>query len=135
MRAVLDTNVLVSAHLTRGGACDQVLRRMAQGAFRICVDSRILDEYESVLRRDRFGIRPGRVDATLEHIAFLALHVPARPLLTPLPDEGDRPFLEVAATAGAVLVTGNKRHYPPTVRGDVEVLSPAEFLRLLAQQT
>ena len=131
MRAVLDTNVLVSAFLTQGGTCDQVLRRMAHGDFAICVDARILGEYERVLRRDRFAIRPGRVAALLEHLALVALHAPEQPLRVTLPHEGDRAFLEVAAAAGAVLVTGNARHFPKRVRKSVRVATPAEFLDLL----
>ena len=29
-----------------------------------------------------------------------------------LPDESDRPFVEVARAAGATLITGNTRHFP-----------------------
>ena len=48
-----------------------------------------------------------------------------------LPDEKDRVFLEAALALfddGAVLVTGNKRHFPAA---DF-VLSPSEFIALIA---
>lgn len=48
-----------------------------------------------------------------------------------LPHEADRPFLEVAAAADAVLVTGNLRHFPKHARAGVTVGGPKEFLELL----
>ena len=43
-------------------------------------------------------------------------------------DESDRKFYEVAKTIGAILVTGNLKHYP----ADGTALSPSDFLALLA---
>jgi hypothetical protein len=44
-------------------------------------------------------------------------------------DESDRKFFDAAKTCGAVLITGNKKHYPP----EPFILSPAEFLSLPAK--
>jgi len=52
-----------------------------------------------------------------------------------LPDPDDRPFLEVAREAGAALVTGNLKHYPPESRRGVEALGPAAFLEGWARET
>jgi S1-C subfamily serine protease len=65
----------------------------------------------------------------------------AVPLHVTLPDASDLPFLEVAATSGACLVTGNTRHFPESARKatcspasphGVSVLSPADALHRLA---
>lgn len=48
-----------------------------------------------------------------------------------LPDEADRPFLEVAAAAEAVLATRNIRHFPTSVCGVVVVIRPAELVGFL----
>jgi len=45
-----------------------------------------------------------------------------------LPDPDDAAFLEVAATCGAILITGNARHYPPDRRLGVKILEPRAFL-------
>ncbi len=55
------------------------------------------------------------------------------PLRVHLPHASDLPFLEVAHEAGAVLVTGNPRHFPARARAGVAVLSPREFLTLVAR--
>ena len=44
------------------------------------------------------------------------------------PDPKDIPFLALAHSAGAWLVTGNLRHFPEHTRGGVAVLSPTDYL-------
>jgi predicted nucleic acid-binding protein len=51
----------------------------------------------------------------------------------PLPDPNDAPFLALAKTSGAWLVTGNLKHFPRTARCGVTVLSPADYLSHLEE--
>ena len=37
LRVVLDTNVLVSALLSSGGTCNQIIRRWVNGEFILCI--------------------------------------------------------------------------------------------------
>ncbi len=131
MNVVLDTNVLVSAALTEGGTCARVVDRIIDGTHPLFVDDRILEEYRRVLPSVGLPLYRDRARELLDFIELVA--VPLDPLLldAELPHEGDRPFLEVAAATGAVLVTGNKRHFPKRVCKSVRVLAPAEFLDLL----
>lgn len=131
MRAVLDTNVIVSAVLTTHGACARIVDMLSAGGFELCADARILDEYESVLRRRELRVAPQDADAVMELIRHVALLVAAPPLPAELPDPDDLAFLEVAAAADAVLVTGNPRHFPKRACKGVAVVSPTEFLELL----
>ncbi len=154
MRIVLDTNVLVSALLTPGGAearlvFDFVVRdpswrleeRPGQAgsrsdlpvvAFVILVDERILAEYAEVLARPKFKkIGSELRDRLIEQLRSIAQVVEAPPPVagstTPAQD---LPFLEVAiAGAADFLVTGNAKDFPDT--GDVEVMSARLLLRLL----
>ncbi len=61
MKIVLDTNVIVSAAMTAHGTSARIIDLLADGAFALCTDDRILAEYEDVLRR--FGLRIVPVDA------------------------------------------------------------------------
>jgi len=131
VNVVLDTNVLVSGLLTRAGICGRILRLLAEEAFQLCVDERILQEYDAVLPRPAFKIDSEDVLEILELIRSTALFVTPAPLSVALPDPGDLASLEVASASGAVLVTGNARHFPAKARGGVTVVSPAEFLDLL----
>jgi putative PIN family toxin of toxin-antitoxin system len=131
MKVVLDTNVIVSAILTAQGVCAQILDMLTEGVFGIYVDDRILAEYDTVLRRPQLRLILDDAAEVMEWIRSVAEPVGAVPLPAELPDAGDMPFLEVAASAGAILVTGNTRHYPKRGRVGVTVLTPREFLELL----
>ena len=84
-------------------------------------------EWREVLHRPRFGFPPLEVDALLLTIEQTGLHVTAT-ITAELPDPDDAAFLEVAATCGATLITGNVRHYPADQRLGVTVLQPRAYL-------
>ncbi len=52
---VLDTNVVVSAHLRSDGLERFVLDLALTGVIRLYMTREILDEYDGVLRRAKFG--------------------------------------------------------------------------------
>lgn len=121
MRIVLDTNVLVSAMLTGGGAPDMVLQLVLQGEVTLLTDSRIIAEYDEVTARLRFGFDPVERRILLDTLGNIAEPVVATPLRVTLPDPEDRMFVEVAVAGGAdAIVTGNARHFIPR-RGRVPV--------------
>lgn len=134
MKVVLDTNVVVSGLLSRGGNCARILRLTLTGLLDPCLDDRILAEYEAVLPRPLFKIAPEDVEEVIELFRTHAERVVAPPLPAKLPDASDLPFLEVAAAAEAVLVTGNLKHFPRRACGGVPVMSSAEFLDLIGRE-
>ncbi|MBN1105281.1 MAG: putative toxin-antitoxin system toxin component, PIN family [Deltaproteobacteria bacterium] len=113
MKVVLDTNVIVSAVLTSHTVCAQILDMLADGVFAIVADDRILREYDSVLRCPRLRHIPDDIAEVLEWSRSVAEPVAAVPLSAVLPDPGDMPFLEVAASTRDLLVTGNLRECTP----------------------
>jgi len=108
---------------------------VSSGAVVLCLDARILAEYDDVLARPRFGFDPDSVAALLDYIDFRSEVIASEPLERRLPDPGDEPFLEVAAASGAdCLVTGNLAYFPSNSRAGVTVLSPAQFMDRLRTQ-
>jgi putative PIN family toxin of toxin-antitoxin system len=135
MRIVLDTNVLVSGLLTPFGTSGDLVRFLTSDEMTLCVDSRILIEYEEELGRERFRLDWGLVAILMEYIRKTSELYSCRPLSEPLPDPDDCCFLEVALAARAdCLVTGNIKHFPPGFRQGVRVLTPAEFLNILKKR-
>lgn len=135
MRIVLDTNVLVSAMLTGGGAPDEVVQLILQGGLTLVVDSRILAEYDEVTARPRFGFTPRERRAVLDALESIAELVAASPLRLTLPDPDDRVFAEVAVAGRAdMIVTGNTRHFAP-LRGalGVAVRTPRQLMDSLRE--
>jgi putative PIN family toxin of toxin-antitoxin system len=126
IRAVLDTNILVSALLTPSGRPARVVDMALAGEVSACYDTRIVAEYRDVLSRPKFPFRPEEVSAMLDQLLATGLAVIGGPQLV-LPDPDDAPFAEVAVLVQAPLVTGNLRHYP----GLSLAVSPSEFLASL----
>ncbi len=113
IRVVLDTNVVVSAHLNAEGYERHVLDLVLARKLQLAVSEAILAEYEGVLRRSKFAIKPRQVTRSMRMIRIAARVVrPPRALKVAL-DPADNRFLECAEAAKAdYLVTGNKRHFP-----------------------
>jgi uncharacterized protein len=130
MKIVLDTNVLVAGLLSPFGPCGDIVRMLSAGNLTLCVDARVLSEYHEVLGRRKFNFDQDKVAAILDYIEHHSLVVASVPLSAPLPDPDDAPFLEIAISGGAnCLATGNRAHFPSQLCQEVQVLSPADFLR------
>ena len=130
MIIVLDTNVLVSGLLTPFGCSGEIVRMIASGKLSLEYDSRILIEYQEVLNRPKFQFDKDLIELLIDYIKKNGQAVVTAPLAKSLPDPDDAPFLEVAIEGKSeILVTGNKVHYPVKLRKDIEVLSPAEFIK------
>ena len=130
--AVIDTNVIVSALLSKNAAAAtvKVLKEIAGGRIVPLYHDEILAEYSEVLNRDKFPIAKITVTEIIRIIRHFGIQ--ANPIQTDetFPDLDDRIFYEVAMAKrddGAYLITGNKRHYPEKQY----VVSPAEIMQLL----
>ena len=135
MKIVLDTNVLVAGLLSPFGPCAKIVRMLSSGDLTVYFDSRILSEYNEVLRRSKFRFQVDKVVALLDYIENHGHIVASSPLSDLLPDSGDEPFLEVAVAGQAVcLVTGNQAHFPPKQCQGIKVLSPSDFLTFYRRQ-
>jgi putative PIN family toxin of toxin-antitoxin system len=134
MNLVLDTNVLVSALLSPFHAPGRILDLLLASKIKLVYDDRILAEYRAVLLRPKFGFDHRSVEDLLGECVTSGLPVVAPPINLNLPDPSDVVFVEVAAVAGAPLVTGNGRHFPPDRCAGVAILSPAAFLEQWQQQ-
>ena len=129
-RAVFDTNVVVSGFLSPVGPPGRIVEWLRAGSIRAVLDDRIVIEYSEVLSRPLFQLPAAEVQLVLAAIRSHAFWVEAAPgqMVKDLPDPDDAPFLECARTARVPLVTGNARHFPKCIAGDVTVLTPARFV-------
>ena len=127
MNIVLDTNVLVSALWSPSSKPAAILNAVISRKFTACYDYRILDEYNKVLRRPKFGFSEWEITCLLEPIIKNGISVIAEPLPEiSFTDESDKKFYEVAKFCHAPLITGNTKHYPQ----DGCITTVADFYQL-----
>lgn len=134
MRAVIDTNVLVSGIINPHRPPGRIVDAILSETITVLYDDRILSEYREVLIRPIFGFDRTDVETILDFIEAAGEHISAKAVAFILPDPTDLPFLEVAVAGVAdALVTGNVKHFKPK-RGqhNVDVCTPAQFLRRTA---
>ena len=136
MRVVLDTNVLISATLIRGGNEDRILRAWRHGAFELVLSPPILQELGRVLFYPRIRQARWMTDedaiALLQLIAEESVVVPGRLTVTASRDPEDDKFLAAAIEAGAeYVVTGDNDLLDLGTYRRIGVMRPAAFLGLL----
>jgi putative PIN family toxin of toxin-antitoxin system len=133
-RAVLDTNVLVSALISPGGPSAALVLELRAGGFELVASPTLLDELRDVLGREKFR----RYVTESECVAYVDLirreatilddpPPSARPLSA---DPDDEYLVDLARAAAAdVLVSGDAHLLE--LRDRLPVLTPAEFLATL----
>lgn len=130
--AVFDTNVLVSALLTKNSdaATARVVDAIPRGDIVPLYNPEILAEYQDVLQRDKFPFSAARVHALLNMIRRFGMAVSPSSTGEILPDMDDLVFYEVTMEKradDAYLITGNLRHFP---RRDY-IVTPSEMMAIL----
>ena len=109
---VLDTNILVSSLWSKGGAPSRIVKMVLEKQITPCHDHRIMSEYRRVLLRPKFHFNPLDVDDVLSFLQKNGISVIAQSTGVFFSDETDLKFYEVAKTCSALLITGNRKHYP-----------------------
>ena len=130
--AVIDTNVIVSALLSRNhdSATVKVLDYLYDRVIVPVYNNEIIEEYEAVLRRPKFNFSEETVRAVIEAIMEGGIDSRRIGSNEHLPDPKDIVFYEVAlANEDSFLVTGNIKHFPQKPF----VVTPAEMLQIIQE--
>ncbi|HLB31274.1 MAG TPA: putative toxin-antitoxin system toxin component, PIN family [Gammaproteobacteria bacterium] len=128
MKAVFDTNILVSAFVFPGGRAEAALLRIIKEQDQLILSKPILDELLVILSR-KFS----RDTEELAHIAWylseLAIFVKPRRRLKVLSDEPDNRILECAMTGRVdAIVTGDKALLALGEYQKVRIIALREYL-------
>lgn len=129
LRAVVDTNILVSSALTPHGQPDLVVRLALSGAYQLVASDELFLEYEGVLGRPEFRLPPQKIQKVIAALRASAIMVFPAAIAKGICSDHDDAFILGTAVAGKAefLITGNVKHFPKTHQG-VEVIAPREFL-------
>lgn len=136
MRAVVDTNVLVSALIRPQGGTGAVLRLLRESRFRLVLSEALLDELVDVLARPRlrekYGIDDAAVTILLRVLLLRGELVRPTEEIRLSRDPKDDMVLEAAVAGRAnVVVTGDADLLDLERVEGVEILTPARFAERL----
>jgi putative PIN family toxin of toxin-antitoxin system len=140
MRIVLDTDAVVAAMRSPGGASAAVIRAVRDGVVTLLLSVPLAMEYEAVCGRSEHRMEAGlssrQVEVFLDGIVAMAEPVRTHFLWRPqLRDPNDEMVLETAVNGSAnVLVTFNVRDYgTAAAQFGVAVLLPREAIARIRQ--
>ena len=128
--AVIDTNVIVSALLSRfkNTSTVQLMQHLILGDITPIYNDDILDEYYAVLTRPKFNLPESLIDETMEVIKKFGINSSRQEAEEQLPDPKDVVFYEVTLSVeGSYLVTGNTKHFPKKPF----IVTPTEMIKII----
>jgi putative PIN family toxin of toxin-antitoxin system len=133
---VLDTNVLVSA-LIFGGSPREILEMIVAGVVDCSLSSAVLDELRDVLQRPKFGFSLRQAMSVVDELCGVCQVVkPRKKVGVVKADPDGNRVIECALEAKAdFIVTGDTHLLELGSHAGTRVLNPADFLRMLGEDT
>lgn len=132
-KIVIDTNILISALISRRGAAFKLLSLIGKQYFDLVLSVPLIIEYEDVLKRKNSKVMVSReandhiLDRMCYHAELREIFYLWRPYLT---DPKDDLVLEVAVEANCShIITYNIRHFKEIGRFGLEAVTPKSFLQ------
>jgi len=130
IRAVIDTNVLISSFIAYGKPRN-VLDRVFTGKVRLLTSPVILLEFEEVLSREKFGLTKTQVQRIVSLIIRSSEAIePKTKIILITEDPDDNKLLECAIDGRAkYIITGDKHLLKIRKYKNIRVVNPNSFLR------
>ena len=136
MRAVLDSNVLISAVISRLGVPSLLISRWRDGDYDLIVSPLLLGELSRALAYPKLRRRVAAVDAG-EYIELFRQRASVRPdprtAARRVPDPADDYLLALAESERAVLVSGDQHLLG--LAAAFPIFPPKEFLHTLEAES
>jgi uncharacterized protein len=140
MRAVLDTNIIVSHTLAPRGPIAAIFGYWIGKTFDLVVSEAILEEYEATLKKPAIQAHHRQSDATIalliRRLRTIAIVVtPTEPLTVVANDPDDNKIIECAVAGNAdYIVTGDTHLLDIQAYQGIQILPPALFVPMLEHE-
>jgi putative PIN family toxin of toxin-antitoxin system len=128
IKAVLDTNILVSSLITLNGNCASILKLAVERKILIFYSAEILNEYKRVLHHPRLSFAPRKIKTHINLILRKGVAMETKTSAIEMTDESDRKFYDLHKAADAILITGNMKHFPM----EDSIMKPADFMEYIS---
>jgi putative PIN family toxin of toxin-antitoxin system len=129
LRAVLDTNVLISALVFPGGSPEAVYRLALDGSFDLVTSRPLILELGRVLQQ-KFGWEAAIAEEAVRQVARIgAIVEPVTTVVDVEDDPADNRVLEAAAEGKVDVIVSGARHLLALVGWNgIPILSPGQFI-------
>jgi putative PIN family toxin of toxin-antitoxin system len=136
LRAVLDTNVLVSAFAFPGGSPEAAYRLAVAGEIELVASRALLLEFARVLQ-GKFGWRPDAVEDVIAQVVRISrIAEPVATVCDLRDDPADNRVLEAADAGRAEAVCTGDRHLLALGRWrDIPILTPTQLVAQLSDRS
>ena len=128
-KVVIDTNIIVSATLYPNSKPAEIMKQFYFGKIILYYSDSILSEYKRVLSYAKFDFPIEVQTDIINTIKEKGILLSTLQSTIPLPDETDRIFYDTAKASGAMLITGNLKHYP----SEPFIMTPADLLSVAVE--
>ena len=130
-KVVFDTNVYISAFLTKGGKAEAAYFLALQGKIKLYTSVSILTE-TAIKLRTKFLWNDEAIKSSIKHISRIAKVVKPVAKLNILSDEPDNRILECSSHVKAdYIVTGDKHILGLKKFEDAKIVALAEFMNYM----
>ena len=133
MRVFLDTNVLISAFITRGLCTD--IFRIILAEHHLVLSEYVLSEFEDVMRR-KIDLPIEHVQSILEYLRTFEIikdHTPSEPF--EIRDKNDISVLAAAINGKCdILISGDKDLLEINEKYKIKIVDPRKFLQIIKQK-
>ena len=131
---ILDTNILVTAMLSKRGASFFLLQMIDDPRIQIHLSTPLVKEYEEVLNRSHHNLKYQDIEDVIDYLISIAkahkIYYLWRPVLKDIQDDM---VLELAVKANSMIITYNKNDFKESEQFNIPVLNAKELLNMLGE--
>lgn len=137
---VLDTNIIISALMSRRGAAFRLITLATEGHFNFHLSVPLVLEYEEVAKRmlgEKLPYTEQEIDDFIDYLCAVGNHHRVYYLWRPtLNDPSDDMVLELAVVAQSpVIVTYNLNDFSVSQQFGIQAMTPRQFLQRIGELT
>lgn len=130
VRAVIDTNVIISA-LLFGGTPGELIPLWKAGRIKAFTSKEIVDEYLRVLTYPRFNLSENEIEFLIyqEILPYFEVVSPRKGPIVVSKDPSDDKFIRCAiASRSRIIISGDQHLLSIKKYAEIDILSPSHFL-------
>jgi len=140
LRAVVDTNVVISGTIQKSGPPYRIMNAWREGSFVLVTSEALIEETERVLHypriRKKYKLTEQQIRRLLDNLRRYALITPGRVKINAIKEDPDDNQVLAAAVEGEAdcMVSGDPHLLDQRSYRGIEIVPPRQFVKMLGSQ-